>query len=170
MKRGSALGGFTLRALLVSGALCASLALAVSACGDDSCSEGAEDGPLCCADGCGRTTTHALPAVCKNGEWTCQGSNPVFQKYCAKIAGSCEPREACTGIVGLGNEEPDPAPELCCKGGCNGTEAVHRVCKTGTTYDCPDGAVEISRCPSPLSACGGAINKYRSNDHKLESK
>lgn len=162
------LGGFTLRALLSVSALVASLALAISACGDgDECSDGAENGPMCCNDGCGLRTTNPLPSICEGGKWKCQGSDPVFMKYCATLNGSCQARMACTGDVGLGNEELDPAPELCCKGGCSGTEVLHRVCRTGTTYDCPDGAVPISRCKNPLSACKSAIPRYRKNGNKL---
>ncbi|PIE19362.1 MAG: hypothetical protein CSA65_02720 [Proteobacteria bacterium] len=162
-------GGFTLRALLTLFALSANLALAVSACGDgDDCSkEGEEGGPMCCNDGCGLTTANPLPSICHNNKWTCRGSNPVRLEYCATQTGACQARKACTGEVGLGNEEPDPAPEICCMGGCNGEEVLHRVCKTGTTYDCPDGAIPISRCPSPFSACNGAIHRYRKNGNKL---
>jgi hypothetical protein len=162
-------GGFSLRAALTALALVGSVALAVGACGDgDECSEeGAEGGPVCCNDGCGRTSTSSLPSICRSGKWTCQGSDPVRLEYCATKLGACQARTACTGEVGLGKSEPDPAPELCCKGGCSGTEVLNRICRTGTTYDCPDGSVPISRCPNPYGACQGAIGRYRANGNKL---
>lgn len=159
---------FVLRACAAALLLVATLGLAIVACGDDSCgADGTEGGPMCCNDGCGRTTVNPLPSVCQSGVWKCQGSNPVRMEYCAYEAGSCQARTACTSEVGLGNDEQDPAPELCCKGGCGGTTVLHRTCVKGTTYDCPSGAVEISRCPDPYGACGGALGRYRANGHKL---
>lgn len=159
---------FTLQAGAAGLLLVGTLALAITACGDDSCgADGVEGGPDCCADGCGRTTSNLLPSICKSGNWVCQGSNPVRVEYCAYRPDACKARTACTSEVGLNKPEPDPAPELCCQGGCTGKEVVHRVCLKGTTYDCPAGAVEISRCPDPYAACGGALRAYRSNDHKL---
>jgi hypothetical protein len=69
--------------------------------------------------------------------------------------------------VGLGAEEPDPVPELCCDMSCDGTSVVHRVCKDGTLWECPAGAVPISRCKDYLSACGGILKTYRDNGYKL---
>jgi hypothetical protein len=145
--------------------------LAAIGCGEDAagpCEEGAEEkgGPRCCAGGCGMGTDGWSPRICKKGEWVCQGSNPALEDACASPQNACTPLEGCH-VVGLGNEEPDPAPELCCEGSCSNEKAVHRVCKSGTTWECPAGAVPISRCKDYETACGGILARYRDNGFKL---
>lgn len=140
------------------GVLC--LAVGMHGCGDDSCTEGTQDPNVgCCSDGCGNTATSALPRICEDGRFQCQRGVEVT--FCTTIQDGCRARTACTSEVGIGGEEQDPVPELCCKGDCNGTEVARRVCKTGLLYECPSGYKPISSCPNPLSACDGAINKYR---------
>ncbi|MCK5795695.1 MAG: hypothetical protein KAI47_00815 [Deltaproteobacteria bacterium] len=161
------LPSLTLRAPLFIAAafLSLGLSLGLSACSDQACTEeGAEEvsGPVCCNDGCGNTTVSPLPRICRDGAWVCQRGIPV--SYCATIANGCEARTACTGQA---REEPDPAPDLCCRGGCDGTEIVHRQCLTGLLYECPAGAVPVSTCLDPFAACGGAIGRYRQNGHKI---
>jgi hypothetical protein len=72
------------------------------------------------------------------------------------------------GKIGIGATEADPAPELCCEGGsCTGARAVHRVCVSGTQWECPAGAVPISQCKDYQNACGGILAKYRADGFKL---
>lgn len=150
--------------------LLSALVLAVTHCSDgDHCAvEGASetDGPGCCSDGCGNSAVAALPRTCQGGRWSC--GKGVLQANCASPEDSCKAREACTGIGnGLGDSERDPAPDLCCEQGCDGSVVLRRICKTGIKYECPPGSVPISTCPNPLSACGGAIPSYRQNGFTL---
>ena len=144
--------------------------LLLTTCGDDEgpCEEGQNEasGPRCCSGGCGVGTVGWLPRICKGGEWVCQGSSPSLEDACASSLYACSKMEYC-GAVGIGKEEPDPAPELCCDGGCSNTTAVHRVCKSGTIWECPAGAVPVSRCKDYKNACGGILQKYRDNNFKL---
>jgi len=142
-------------------------ALQAGACSDDvqPCEEGTLEvgGLQCCANGCGLNTEGGLPRICRNEKYVCEGSAPVLEDACASREQACTPIPGCT----MGREEGDPAPELCCDGGCNGTLALHRVCKTGTLWECPPGAVPVSRCKDYKNACGGILKAYRDNNHKL---
>jgi len=138
-------------------------------CSDDAlCVDGEveQDGPSCCAGGCGLGTDGWSKRVCKDTRWVCEGSNPALQDACASSLRACTPLKGCH-VVGLDQEELDPAPELCCEGGCSGTKTVHRVCKTGTQWECPAGAVPVSRCKDYENACGGILQLYRDNGFKL---
>jgi hypothetical protein len=142
-----------------------------SACSDDdSCSpeEATEvGGPQCCSKGCGNSGDGWLPRVCKDGQWVCE-SNGVLEDACAYPLTACTPMVGCHDVgQGIGETEPDPAPELCCELSCDGTKAVHRVCNTGILWECPAGAVPISRCKDYRSACGGILAKYKANGYKL---
>lgn len=143
--------------------------LCLAACSDEApCStDGIEekDGPRCCAGGCGLGTDGWLPRICEDGQWVCQGSG-VIEFACASPTNACNTMEGCLE-VGVGKEEPDPAPELCCMGGCEGTQAVHRVCKTGTTWQCPSNSVPVSTCKDFDSACGEILLRYRENQFRL---
>ena len=125
-----------------------------------------QGGPRCCAGGCGMGTDGWSPRVCQDAEWVCEGSNPALEDACASPLNACTPLEGCH-VVGLGQEEPDPAPELCCDGSCDGKVAVHRVCKTGTQWECPAGAIPISCCKDYKNACGGLLKQYRDNGFTL---
>lgn len=147
------------------------LSIASAACSDsveDACSdEGASEpsGPKCCAGGCGKGTDGWTPRICKKGRWVCDRAVP--EDACASPFNACSPMDFC-GKVGIGATEADPAPELCCEGGsCNGTVAVHRVCKSGTQWECPAGAVPISQCTDYRNACGGILETYRASGFKL---
>jgi len=144
-------------------------ALAAGGCSDDTgCTEGeaAQGGLRCCAGGCGMSTNGWSARICRDGEWVCEGSNPALEDACASPLYACTPLGGCS-IVGIGKDEPDPAPELCCEGSCNGTTAVHRVCKTGTLWECPAGTIPVSACKDYKSACGGILAKYKDNSFKL---
>jgi hypothetical protein len=137
-----------------------------SGCGDD-CAEGASEpiGPRCCAGGCGNSTQSWSPRICKKGKWVCEKG--VIEDACASPNYACTPLDFC-GAVGIGAEEPDPAPELCCeRQRCDGTRAVHRVCKAGTLWECPADTIPISSCGDYATACGGVLQKYRANGNKL---
>lgn len=145
------------------------------ACGEDepvdpdACTEEdktEEGGPLCCVGGCGQSTQNPSPRVCKKGKYRCEKGVPL--KACATQNNACEALQACGTTVGIGKDEKDPAADLCCKGGCSGTEAKHRVCgPQGTHYACPGGYVAVSECPDFENACGGVISSYRKNGNKL---
>ncbi len=153
-----------------SAPLLAALALLLVTCSDpvETCSDegvSEKDGPKCCAGGCGKGTDGWTPRICKKGRWVCDRAVP--EDACASPQYACTPIDFC-GKLGIDTSEPDPAPELCCEGGsCNGTVAVHRVCKTGTQWECPAGAVPISQCSDYQNACGGVLAKYRANGFKL---
>jgi hypothetical protein len=106
--------------------------------------------------------------VCKNGEWVCEGSIGTIEYACASPLKACEPLRACAQVVGIGDPEPDPAPELCCVGSCDGSEAVHRICgKQGTSWECPANSIPVSRCEDYRSACDGILAAYEENGYKL---
>ncbi len=135
----------------------------VTACTEEGASE--PSGPKCCAgETCGRGTEGWTPRTCKKGVWVCDHAVP--EDACASPQYACTPIDFC-GKVGIGSEEPDPAPDLCCVGGCTGTKTVHRVCKTGTQWECPGEAVSISACKDYKNACGGVLAKYRAGGFKL---
>lgn len=146
------------------------MTLASAGCSDDeSCTDGeVEEGGLrCCAGGCGTGTDGWSPRICKDGVWICEGSAPALEDACASPLKACTPLEGCH-VVGIDKEEPDPAPELCCEeSSCDGMKAVHRVCKSGTQWECPAGTVPISRCKDYKNACDGILAKYRENGYKL---
>jgi hypothetical protein len=147
-------------------ALASICVLALTGCGNE-CEEGAteQNGPRCCAGGCGNSTQAWSPRICRKGSWACEKG--VLEDACASPTNACNPMTYC-GAVGIGNEEPDPAPELCCeRQTCSGTQAVHRVCKSGTKWECPADTIPISTCKDPSSACGGILAKYRDNGYTL---
>jgi len=175
MNRRCSMISTVLPVFLVTAAVMAVLALIGPACsdevvGDPVCTaelegETWDDGPQCCAGGCGNGTDGFLPVVCKSGKWVCQG-NGVPAEACASFKNACNTMDGCH-VLGLGKEEPDPVPELCCFPGCTSTKVMHRVCNTGTIWECPGGAVPISRCKDYQNACGGILAKYRDNGNKL---
>jgi hypothetical protein len=126
-----------------------------------------DDGPQCCGGGCGVGTDGFLPVICKGGQWVCQGDG-VPAEACASYKNACNTMDGCHIYGPLGEtEEPDPVPELCCFPSCTGTKAMKRVCKSGTLWECPGGAVPISRCKDYENACGGILAKYKANGYKL---
>lgn len=139
-------------------------------CSDDveTCVEESEEvgGPTCCSGGCGNSTEGWLPRVCRGGEWVCQGSG-VLQEACAYQKNACITLSYCGGSVGINKEEPDPAADLCCDLSCKGNKMMHRVCKDGLRFECPAGAVPISRCKDYKTACRGGLEKYRQNNYKI---
>jgi hypothetical protein len=145
----------------------ASLALGLAVgCGNE-CEDGAteQNGPRCCAGGCGNSTQGWSPRICRKGKWACEKGAP--EDACASPTNACSPMSYC-GAVGIDSEEPDPAPELCCeRQSCSGARAVHRVCKSGTTWECPADTLPISTCKDYESACGGILATYRANNYKL---
>lgn len=151
-------------------ALALSPALLAPGCSEEEqpCTDGQEEqnGPQCCAGGCGNSTSNWLPRICVEGTWVCQGEKGVVEDACASPTYACIPMDGCH-VVGLGREEPDPAPELCCEGGCAGTKAVHRVCNSGTLWECPAGTKAVSTCEDYLAACDGILQRYRDNGYKL---
>lgn len=152
-------------------ALCP-LALAVVLCacsGDDSCTPGEfnTNGPRCCAGGCGMGTDGWHLQICNDeGEWECIKKGSVLEDDCASPYNACNTMTGCYE-VGIGKEEADPAPELCCQPGCDGKVVKHRVCKDGIKWECPGGTVPISRCKDPKSACNGILGKYNPPDWKV---
>lgn len=143
-----------------------SLALLAAGCGDDAqCHAGDPNPPACCAGGCGSSTEGWHAAECVDGRWQCERG--TIELACASGFNACTVKTACAQTVGLGNKEKDPAPELCCELGCDGDKAVHRVCKDGLKFECPAGAVPISRCKNYMEACNGILQKYRDNGNKL---
>lgn len=123
-----------------------------------------EIGIRCCAGGCGMSTSNWLPRICRDQKWECQKGEP--EDACASPQQACSPMQGCH-TVGLNKEEPDPAPELCCEVDCQGTKAVHRICKSGTTWECPGGTVPVSKCDDYKTACGGILDTYKNNSWKL---
>ena len=138
--------------------------------------EGAEEaaGPMCCPGYCGASTTLKIRRVCTGGEWKCPKG--VVEDACASY-NACQIRSNCSYDPGMGKEEPDPVSELCCVGGCDGTKAVRRVCKSGLEFECPNNSVPISKnckndsdndkIPDYVNACGGILKKYKDNKYKL---
>ena len=128
-------------------------------------------GPSCCSGGCGSSTEAARDRICKNGEFKCEGSAPVLVNYCAYSRNACRVLTACAQTVGLNKTEDlidnGKVPELCCDLNCNGKKAAYRVCKSGLKFECPGGAVPISRCKDPNSACKGVLQRYRDNGNKI---
>ena len=149
------------------------VALLMVQCSDETereCTEeGAEEhgGIKCCPSYCGASTTLKSPRYCHGGKWVCEKG--VVEKACASPHSACTIKQNCSHSPGLGQEEPDPAPELCCVGGCDGTKAVHRVCKYGLEFECPTNSVPISKnCKDDyVNACGGILKKYKDNNWKL---
>jgi len=145
-----------------------SLLLVGAGCGDEdrTCEEGETEkhGPRCCAGGCGTSTANWLPRICENDRWVCEKG--VLEDACASPTNACNPMVACQ-VVGIDSEEPDPAPELCCEGGCKGTRAVHRVCKLGTLWECPSGSVTVSTCKDYKTACNAILGRYRASGYRL---
>ena len=95
----------------------------VAGCSDDDigigtfiCEEGveADEGLGCCTGGCGSSTDGWLPRICQNGKWECEYG--TLEDACASKINACTVKTACAQTVGIGKEEPDPAPELCCTG------------------------------------------------------
>ncbi len=136
-------------------------------CNADNHGDTWNDGPQCCAGGCGVGTDGFLPVICNGSKqtWECQGSG-VPAESCASFRNACNTMDGCH-VLGLGTEEPDPVPELCCFPSCKGTKVMKRTCKTGTLWECPGGAVPISRCKDYVNACGGILAKYKANNYKL---
>lgn len=128
-------------------------------------------GPECCSGGCGSSTEAARPRICKSGEFKCEGSAPVLVQYCAYSRNACRVLTACAQTVGINKTEDlvdnGKVPELCCDLNCNGKKASYRVCKGGLKFECPAGAVPISRCKDPNSACKGVLQRYRDNGDKI---
>jgi hypothetical protein len=121
--------------------------------------------PRCCAGGCGSSTESWLPAQCTAGKWQCMKGTLEYR--CASPDRACLNQDYCGGQVGIGGEEPDPAPELCCEWSCNGKRAMHRKCEDGLWYNCPAGTIPISLCANLAAACGGIFCRYRDNGYKL---
>ena len=160
-------------------AACLCLCLLVH-CSDESereCfEEGAQEeaGPMCCPGHCGASTQLKTKRICSGGKWICQPG--VVEDACASYNG-CQIKQNCSYDPGMGQEEPDPVSELCCVGGCDGTKAVRRVCKSGLAFECPNNAVPISKnckkdsnddgIPDYVTACGGILAKYKANKFKL---
>ena len=126
-----------------------------------------DEGPQCCAGGCGVGTDGFLPVICNGSKqsWVCQGSG-VPADACASFRNACNVMTGCH-VIGLGKEEPDPVPELCCFPSCSGTKVMKRTCNSGTVWECPGGAIPISRCKDYVNACGGILAKYKANNYKL---
>ncbi len=151
---------------------CLILGLLLVCCSDESdreCfEEGAQEvsGPQCCPGYCGASTMLKTSRVCSGGKWVCEKG--VIEDACASY-NACQIKQNCSYSPGIGKEEPDPAPELCCVGGCDGTKAVHRVCKGGLEFECPNNSVPISKnCKKDyVNACGGILAKYKANKFKL---
>ena len=82
-------------------------------CNADNHGDTWDDGPQCCAGGCGVGTDGFLPVICNGSKqaWECQGSG-VPAEACASFRNACNTMDGCH-ILGLGTEEPDPVPELC---------------------------------------------------------
>lgn len=152
--------------------LCCLVLLSVSlfTCSDEtSCTEGETEvnGPRCCAGYCGSSTLGWRSRICSEGKWVCEKG--VVEDACASEHSACTIKTNCSATVGMNREEPDPVPELCCMNSCKGTKAVKRICKSGLEFECPAGAVPISKaCKTDFnSACGGILQKYRDNNYKL---
>jgi hypothetical protein len=131
------------------------------------CVEG-DDPVSCCSGGCGSSTEGWLPASCVNNRWQCERGTPLPR--CTTAENACKTQDFCGGPPGpgIGGEEPDPVPELCCEFSCNGSKAARRICdEYGLKYVCPAGYTPISLCKNYMDACGGIIQKYRDNGNKL---
>jgi hypothetical protein len=128
-------------------------------------------GPICCSGGCGASVNSGMPRLCRGGLYKCEGVAPVFQKFCAYEKNACEVLTACAQTVGINKTEDlvdnGKAPELCCDLRCDGKKALYRVCKSGLKFECPAGAVPISRCKDPMTACQGLLSRYRNNGYKI---
>ena len=128
-------------------------------------------GPSCCSGGCGASVESARARICKSGELKCEGSAPVLLQHCAYQRQACKVRTYCSGSVGIGKTEDlldsGKVPEICCDLNCKGKKAFYRVCKDGLKFECPAGAVPISRCKDPNGACQGVLQRYRDNGNKI---
>ncbi len=128
-------------------------------------------GPSCCSGGCGASVEVARVRVCKSGKFVCEGSAPVLVQNCAYQRNACKVLLACAQTAGINKTEDTlddgKVPELCCDLNCKGKKAAYRVCKDGLKFECPAGAVPISRCKDPDSACQGLLKRYRDNGNKI---